>query len=321
MTYIAIASVVGTIAWQAVLWIQEREAHIETQQEITDNANYGLNDLNHGIARAIFPPRIIAAPVGEGPFENTHCLEITKRNVTGSNVITTYWFGLDSPTQRYRLYKSTTGCNVIPSGASLTDALFVKKDNSRPFFILSHDLIQFNFKAYSHKAGFNYEIPYNQANATQHFMKLNGSLGCKITTANTWFNEVMLSTHTLDVQITEHFNADLDQLKYRFNGVSILCGVPTAPTILYDTPVSRLSCAFDTISGTLNFTSTVPISSSDWAQMVANIEYAPATETSSASLKGARRTLNFSLANVSQGSMTLDLYSLARSCADENFTP
>lgn len=321
LVYIAIASVIGSVVWHSVQWTQERQTHIDTLQQMTDNASYGLNDLNLRIARALFPPSIVAAPAGVSPFQNTHCLEVANRSVDGSTAITTYWFGLDVPTQRYSLYKASTGCNVIPLGAGLsrlTNALFIKKDNSQPFFIKVNDLIQFNFKAHLPKAGTNYEIKYHQANATQHFMKLGGSLGCKISTATAWFDGVASAT-SLDVQITENLDAALDRLWYTFNGVSTLC----ANTTLYNNPlpVGMLSCDFATATGTLSFTSTVPISSADWAKKVADIEYAPATPTSSASLKGARRSLNFRLGGIDRGSMVLDLYQLSRSCTHENFTP
>lgn len=317
LSYIAVASVVGSVVWRSVQWVQDRQTHIDTLQQITENASYGLNDLNQGIARALFPPRIIEAPADIGPFQNTHCLEVTNRSVVGSSNITTYWFGLDSATQRYSLYKASTGCGSIPSGANLsrlTNALFLKKDNGKPFFIKANDLIQFNFKAHLLKAGFNHEIQYHQANATQHFMKLGGSLGCKISTATTWFAGAA-SSHTLNVQITGNLNAALDQLKYTFNGVSTLCD----HTLINAT----LSCHFNTATGTLSFssTSTEPIPSSDWAQKVADIGYAPAIATSAASLRGATRTLRFSLGDADQGSMVLDLYQLARSCTNANFTP
>jgi hypothetical protein len=60
---------------------------------------------------------------------------------------------------------------------------------------------------------------------------------------------------------------------------------------------------------------------SDWAKIVRDIEYAPVSSTSSALFKGVTRTVNFKLNDISQGNMTLDLYPLARSCADSNFTP
>ena len=86
-------------------------------------------------------------------------------------------------------------------------------------------------------------------------------------------------------------------------------------------PDSKLTCSFDTSTGKLNFISTVPFSGSDWAKIVSDVEYSPATSMSSDLLKGATRTLSFKLDSTSQGTMLLDLYPLARSCADTNFAP
>jgi hypothetical protein len=60
---------------------------------------------------------------------------------------------------------------------------------------------------------------------------------------------------------------------------------------------------------------------SDWTSIVSDIEYAPVSSISSALFKGVTRTVNFKLDGASQGNMTLDLYPLARSCADSNFAP
>jgi len=86
-------------------------------------------------------------------------------------------------------------------------------------------------------------------------------------------------------------------------------------------PDSKLTCSFDTSTGKLNFISTVPFSGSDWAKIVSDVEYSPASSISSDLLKGITRTLSFKLDNTSQGTMLLDLYPLARSCADTNFAP
>jgi hypothetical protein len=82
-----------------------------------------------------------------------------------------------------------------------------------------------------------------------------------------------------------------------------------------------LICSFDSSAGVLKFMATPSKSGSNWAKIVTDIEYAPATSVSSELLKGASRALSFKLNNTYQGNMTLDLYPLARSCADANFAP
>jgi len=319
LVYLAIFSVVASVVWQGIKWAQGRDTQMDTFVKISSNSGAGLNTLNQAIASALFPPKIINAPTGSGIFANTQCLEVTKRISDGSNTTITFWLGLDSATQHYSLYKASTLCNAIPANNNLkklTDPLFIKIDGTKDFFISAGDNIQFNFKTHKAVGKTNYEIKQNEASETKRFIKLSGTQGCKISSSTSLFNGSAPST-ALEVVITDNLNASLDRLKFKYAAISLLCNAPASPTALN----ANLTCAFDTSTGSLKFISTEAMTGEDWAKIVSDVEYAPAVSTSTALLKGTTRTLNFKLGNISQGNMTLDLYPLARSCADANFAP
>ena len=192
--------------------------------------------------------------------------------------------------------------------------------NTTPFFIPAGDLIQFNFKINKVVGKTNYEIKQTQVSGAKGFIKLPGTQGCKISSSTALFSAVTVPTASLEISFSNGYNATLDRLKYKYNGSSIVCGA--SPTTVFNNPnISELICSFDSSAGVLTFRATPSNSGSNWATIVTDIEYAPATSISSELLKGVSRTLSFKLSNTYQGNMTLDLYPLARSCADANFAP
>jgi len=200
--------------------------------------------------------------------------------------------------------------------------LFLKSVNTTPFFIPAGDLIQFNFKINKVVGKTNYEIKQTQVSGAKGFIKLPGTQGCKISSSTELFSAVTNPTESLEISFSSGYNATLDRLKYKYNASSIVCGGAASPTTVFNNAnIDMLICSFDSSAGVLKFMATPSKSGSNWAKIVTDIEYAPATSVSSELLKGASRTLSFKLNNTYQGNMTLDLYPLARSCADANFAP
>ena len=324
LVYLAIFSVIGSLAWTGIQWAQNRHTQMDTIVTMSSNSSAGLDTMNQAIANAVFPPNIFNATANI--FANTECLEVTQRTKTGAYNTTTFWFGLDNSTARYSLYKGSVLCSATPSVnnlTKLTDPLFLKTVNTTPFFIPAGDLIQFNFKINKVVGKTNYEIKQTQVNGAKVFIKLAGTQGCKISSSTELFSAVTNPTESLEISFSNGYNATLDRLKYKYNATSVACGTVEFPTTLYtnSAPGRTLTCSFNTSTGKLNFIATVAFLGSDWAKIVSDIEYAPATSISSELLKGVSRTLSFKLSNTYQGNMTLDLYPLARSCADANFAP
>ena len=320
LVYLAIFSVIGSFAWRGIQWAQDRHTQMDTLVKMSSNSSAGLEAMNQAITNAIFPPKIFNETASI--FANTQCLEVTNRTKTGAYNTTTFWFGLDNSTARYSLYQGSILCNETPSTDNLqklTDPLFIKAINATPFFVSTGDMIQFNFKINKVIAGRNYEIKQNEASATKKFIKLSGTQGCKISSSASLFN--LASTKTLEVAFSNGYNATLDRLKFKYNDTSVMCGTIASPTTLYNNADSKLTCSFDTSTGKLNFISTVSFSAADWARIVSDIEYSPASSISSDLLKGITRGLTFKLDSTSQGNMTLDLYPLSRSCTNANFAP
>ena len=323
LVYLAIFSVIGSVVWNGIEWMQDRHTQMDTLVKISSNSSAGLEAMNQAIAHAVFPPKIFNATANI--FANTECLEVTHRTKTGAYNTTTFWFGLDNSTSRYSLYEGSILCNATPSISNLTkltDPLFIKTINATPFFVSTGDIVQFNFKIHKVMAGTTYEIKQNAASAAKRFIKLTGTQGCKISSSTSLFNSAAPAT-TLEVAFGNGYNATLDRLKFKYNATSVTCGTVASPTTLYNNPAPgrSLTCSFDTVTGKLNFIATVAFLGSDWASIVSDIEYAPVSSISSALFKGVTRTVNFKLDGASQGNMTIDLYPLARSCADSNFAP
>ena len=323
LVYLAIFSVIGSLAWTGIQWAQNRHTQMDTIVTMSSNSSAGLDTMNQAIANAVFPPKIFNATANI--FANTECLEVTQRTKTGAYNTTTFWFGLDNSTARYSLYKGSVLCSATPSInnlTKLTDPLFLKTVNTTPFFIPAGDLIQFNFKINKVVGKTNYEIKQTQVSGAKVFIKLAGTQGCKISSSTELFSAVTNPTESLEISFSNGYNATLDRLKYKYNASSIVCGAAASPTTVFNNAnINMLICSFDSSSGVLKFMATPSNSGSNWATIVTDIEYAPATSISSELLKGVSRTLSFKLNNTYQGNMTLDLYPLARSCADANFAP
>lgn len=168
LVYLAIFSVIGSLAWTGIQWAQNRHTQMDTIVTMSSNSSAGLDTMNQAIANAVFPPNIFNATANI--FANTECLEVTQRTKTGAYNTTTFWFGLDNSTARYSLYKGSVLCSATPSMnnlTKLTDPLFLKTVNTTPFFIPAGDLIQFNFKINKVVGKTNYEIKQTQV-SPQH---------------------------------------------------------------------------------------------------------------------------------------------------------